>query len=122
MTLLKSLAATYGVVLGLTRESTQAEVKAAYRKVSRKANPDQGGTLGHQNALTSALGAWEEALRVGAGRGGDRTAKKTPDRTAPSRATDTRTVKAQSVAKAKFRNFKAVCQEVIKKKGAMSRQ
>ena len=33
-----------------------------------------------------------------------------------------RTVKAQNVAKAKFRNFKTVCQEVVKKKGAMSRQ
>lgn len=33
-----------------------------------------------------------------------------------------RTVKAQNVAKAKFRNFKAVCQEVVEKKGAMSRQ
>jgi cell fate (sporulation/competence/biofilm development) regulator YlbF (YheA/YmcA/DUF963 family) len=33
-----------------------------------------------------------------------------------------RTVKAQNVAKSKFRNFKAVCQEVVKKKGAMSRQ
>jgi transposase len=33
-----------------------------------------------------------------------------------------RTVKAQNVAKAKFRNFKRVCQEVVEKKGAMSRQ
>jgi transposase len=33
-----------------------------------------------------------------------------------------RTVKAQNVAKAKFRNLKKVCQEVVEKKGAMSRQ
>ena len=33
-----------------------------------------------------------------------------------------RTVKAQDVAKAKFRNLKKVCREVVKKKGAMSRQ
>ena len=33
-----------------------------------------------------------------------------------------RTVKAQEVAKAKFHNFKKVCQEVVKKKGAASRQ
>ena len=33
-----------------------------------------------------------------------------------------RTTKAQNVAKAKFRNFKKVCQEVVRKKGAMSRQ
>jgi transposase len=33
-----------------------------------------------------------------------------------------RTGKAQKVARAKFRNLKKVCQEVVKKKGAMSRQ
>ena len=33
-----------------------------------------------------------------------------------------RTVKAQKVAKAKFQNLKKVCKEVLKKKGAMSRQ
>ena len=33
-----------------------------------------------------------------------------------------RTIKAQDVAKAKFRNLKKVCKEVVKKKGAMSRQ
>jgi hypothetical protein len=30
--------------------------------------------------------------------------------------------KAQRVAKAKFHNFKKVCQEVVRKKGAASRQ
>ena len=33
VTLLKTLAGIYGVALGLTRESTQVEVKAAYKKV-----------------------------------------------------------------------------------------
>ena len=33
-----------------------------------------------------------------------------------------RTVRAQKVAKAKFQNLKKVCKEVLKKKGAMSRQ
>ena len=33
-----------------------------------------------------------------------------------------RTVRAQNAAKAKFRNFKKVCREVISKNGAMSRQ
>ena len=41
VTLLKSLAGIYGVVLGLTRESTEVEVRAAYKKVSRRA--------GHEN-------------------------------------------------------------------------
>ena len=42
VTLLKSLAGIYSVVLGLTRESTNTQVKAAYKKVSLKAHPDQG--------------------------------------------------------------------------------
>ena len=33
-----------------------------------------------------------------------------------------RTVQAQNVAKAKFRNLKKVCREVVSKNGAMSRQ
>ena len=48
VTLLKSLAGIYGVVLALTRESTNVQLKAAYKKVSRKAHPDQGGSPEHQ--------------------------------------------------------------------------
>ena len=81
VTLLKSLAAIYSVVLGLTRESTDIEVKAAYKKVSRKAHPDQGGAPEHQKALNAARDTWEEALRASKGRGGDRTAKKPQDKT-----------------------------------------
>ena len=33
VTLLKSIAGIYSVVLGLTRESTDTQVKAAYKKV-----------------------------------------------------------------------------------------
>ena len=33
-----------------------------------------------------------------------------------------RTVRAQNADKAKFRNFKQVCREVVSKDGAMSRQ
>ena len=39
VTLLKSLAGIYSVVLGLTRESTNTQVKAAYKKVSLKRTP-----------------------------------------------------------------------------------
>ena len=59
VTLLKSLAGIYSVVLSLTRESTEVEVRAAYKKVSRKAHPDQGGAPEHQKALNAARGAWE---------------------------------------------------------------
>ena len=33
-----------------------------------------------------------------------------------------RTAKAQNVAKARFSNSKKVCQEIVRKKGAMSKQ
>ncbi len=54
VTLLKSLAGIYALVLGLTRDSTEVEVKAAYRKVSRRAHPDRGGTPEHQKTLNAA--------------------------------------------------------------------
>ena len=76
MTLLRSLAGIYGVVLGLTRESSEVEVRAAYKKVSRRAHPDRGGTPEHQTALNAARGAWEEALRGKTRHGGDHTMKR----------------------------------------------
>ena len=88
VTLLKSLAGIYAVVLGLTRDSTEVEVKAAYRKVSRRAHPDRGGTSEHQKALNAARDEWEEALRASKGSGGNRAAKKPQSKTAPSLAVD----------------------------------
>ena len=43
MTLVKAIAVIYGLAAGLTRESTDVQVRAAFRKVSRKAHPDRGG-------------------------------------------------------------------------------
>ena len=76
VTLLKSLAGIYSVVLGLTRESTNTQVKAAYKKVSLKAHPDQGGEAKHQAALNAARDTWEDALRASKGHGGKRTTNK----------------------------------------------
>ena len=75
VTLLKSLAGIYLLVLGLTRESTDAQVRSAYKKVSRKTDPGNGGTDEHHRALNAARELWEEALRAskaGKGHGGDR--------------------------------------------------
>ena len=69
--LLKSLAGIYSLVVGLTRESADAEVRAAYKQVARKAHPDKGGAPEHQKALNAARDTWEDALRAGKGRGGD---------------------------------------------------
>ena len=54
VTLLKSIAVIYGLVAGLTRESTDIQVRAAYKKVSRKAHPDKGGAEEHSKALDAA--------------------------------------------------------------------
>ena len=64
VTLLKSLAGIYSVVLGLTRGFTNTLVKAGYTKVSLKAHPDQGGEAKHQAALNTARDTWEDALRA----------------------------------------------------------
>ena len=81
VTLLKSLAGIYGVVLGLTRESTDTQVKAAYKQVSRRAHPDQGGEAKHQASLNAARDSWEDALRASKGRGSIGTANKNKGKT-----------------------------------------
>ena len=43
VTLLKSLATAYGLVLTQTRDSPNKDVRTAYRKVSPKTHPDRGG-------------------------------------------------------------------------------
>ena len=42
VTLIKAIAVIYGLAAGLTRESTDVQVRAAFKKVSRKAHPDRG--------------------------------------------------------------------------------
>ena len=68
--LLKSLATTYGVVLQLSRDAADAEVTSAFRKVSRKAHPDQGGSVADQTALNNARDAWQDAVKEVAGKHG----------------------------------------------------
>ena len=67
--LIKCIAAMYSVVILLTRESTDVEVRAAFKKVARKAHPDKGGTPEHQKALNAARDTWENALGASRGRG-----------------------------------------------------
>ena len=54
--LLKALAKTYGVVLALTRESSDAQINTAVRKVSLKAHPDRGGREEDQKLLNAGTG------------------------------------------------------------------
>ena len=63
VSLLKTLAAAYGLTIGLARESSDTDVRSAYRKLSRKTHPDRGGKAEDQVALNSAFSAWEDALK-----------------------------------------------------------
>ena len=69
VTLVKAIAVIYGLAAGLTRGSTDVQVRAAFRKVSRKAHHDHGGMTEHQTALNTARDAWEDALRSSKGHG-----------------------------------------------------
>ena len=68
--LLKALAKIYGVVLALTRESSDAQINTAVRKVSLKAHPDRGGREEYQKLLNAARDAWREAAEQARGRRG----------------------------------------------------
>ena len=61
VTLLKTLALLYGCCVEVTRDSTDAHVRKAYRTVSRKAHPDHGGDLEDQKRLNVTYGAWCDA-------------------------------------------------------------
>ena len=52
--LLHRLAVLYTVTLGVKRDSLDAEVKRAFRKVRKKSHPDRGGNKAHQQELNSA--------------------------------------------------------------------
>ena len=70
VSLLKSLATTYCVVLQLSRDAADAELTSSFRKVSRKAHPDQGGKVADQTALNNARDAWQDAVKEVAGKHG----------------------------------------------------
>jgi len=68
VSLLRTLAATYGVVLQLSRDSSDVDVRSAFKKVSRKAHPDQGGSVADQTALNTARDNWQDAVKEAAGK------------------------------------------------------
>ena len=69
--LLKALAKTYGVVLELSRDSSDTQVKTAARKVSLKAHPDHGGSEDDQKLLNACRDAWQEAAEQARGKRGN---------------------------------------------------
>ena len=67
--LIRGFCTQYGCAIEVTRESSDADVKKAYRAVSRKSHPDHGGQADDQKALNAAHDTWQEALRGKGGRG-----------------------------------------------------
>ena len=49
---LRSLASTYRCSVNVTRDSSDAEVRKAYRAISRRTHPDRGGTVHERNIAT----------------------------------------------------------------------
>ena len=60
--LLKALAKTYGVVLALSRDSSDAQINTAVQEVSLKAHPDHGGSEEDQKLLNTTRDAWRDAV------------------------------------------------------------
>ena len=58
---LLALAISYGLVLGITRDSPDEALKAAFRKVIKKAHPDKGGRTDDAKKLHTAKDTWEKA-------------------------------------------------------------
>ena len=68
--LLKALAKKYGLVITLSRESSEAVLRTAVRKVSLKAHPDRSGSDEDQKLLNASRDAWQEAVAQASGKRG----------------------------------------------------
>ena len=76
VSLLHRLALLYAVTLEVKRDSPDAEVKRAFRKVFKKSHPERGGNKAHQQELNSASAAWENAQLAAEEKSASRGAKK----------------------------------------------
>ena len=63
ITVMLALAAAYGILLACVRDSPDAEVRAAYRRLLLRVHPDKGGTTADQQRLQAAKEAWEAARK-----------------------------------------------------------
>ena len=61
--LLLTIASVYTVIVNLRRDSPDADVERAFKKVFLKAHPDKGGSNEHAKQLNVAKEAWEKARR-----------------------------------------------------------
>ena len=63
--LLRTLAATYNCAVGVTRDSSDAVIRKAYRTMSLKTHPDKGGAEEDQQNLNNAYNAYQAFGQAG---------------------------------------------------------
>ena len=71
--LLLALAAAYSLVLNVNRDTSDADVLKAYRRVALKVHPDKGGGVADMQKLTDARATWDQArtsAKQNGGKGG----------------------------------------------------
>ena len=61
--LIRTLSGLYGCSVTVTRDSSDASVRTACRKLSKKVHPDRGGSSADQSSLNNAYEAWCDAGR-----------------------------------------------------------
>ena len=59
---LRFLATAYGLDVSVNRDSPDAAVTRAFRKVALRVHPDKGGSLVHSQELLEARDAWQQAI------------------------------------------------------------
>ena len=69
VSLLLRLSKPYSVVLEITRDAADADIRRSFKKVSRKTHPDRGGSGEHQQSLNDTYAAWEKSQRDAKERG-----------------------------------------------------
>ena len=60
VSLVKAMAVQYHVIVMLNRDSPDAEVTRAFKKVALKAHPDKGGSTEDFRKLSEARESWED--------------------------------------------------------------
>jgi len=67
VSLIRSLAQAFGCHVAVSRDSTDQEVRQAYRAVARKVHPDKpGGSKEEFQKLSAAHDAWSDVIKSGA--------------------------------------------------------
>ena len=119
---INALAGRHGVEVRISRDSPDADLRSAYRKLSLRVHPDRNGNGEDQQRLNAAHEAWAQAVTAAKGRGRPHAAQWGGADAAGSGAmTFIWPTEQGRPRQAKVKAFKKVCMEVARKRGAASR-